>query len=386
MWARRILAIVGVLSALLVLALVGYRLDLFERPVPSPSTGNAQDLSSHPIYGGYLFANEGTVIDIGIQPLWLPGVISEVMRRDTILKSALAERGMEIRFHSFLKGADVNFFLERGDLEAGIGGDMPALTACAKSAVSVVSLIDQSFASIISRRPMMIPELKGKRIGYGFGSNAHYMLLETLAGAGLSPDDVRMIPINVDSMPDALHEGMIDAFAAWEPTPTIAMRKYPKFIAISRGLTTGYLYFSRPFAERQPEVVEHVVASQLRAMAWIFKTTDNLSRASQWTLAAGKKIGGETDLITPELFSSIVNDGLLGISSSASLPEKDMAVNGRLFREFHFLQEIGEVSGTAKWEDVTSCFDHALVPELYSQNERFQLNADGFIEDPPGTQ
>lgn len=383
---RRIVAAIGFLGAVLVVLAVGYRMDLFERSVPSPLTGNAPSLANHPIYSGYRFGSKGNVIDIGIQPLWLPGVISEVMRRDAILKSQLAERGMEVRFHSFLKGADVNFFLESGDLEAGFGGDMPALTACAKSEVSVASLIDQSFASIISRHPMMIPELKGKRIGYGFGSNAHYMLLEILAGEGLGPDDVRMIPIDVDSMSDALRDGRIDAFAAWEPTPTIAMNMYPEFVAISRGLTTGYLYFSRTFAERESETVKTVLASQLRAMSWITKSTGNLLRASQWTLAAGKKIGGETETMTPELFASIVYDGLLGISSSALLPAKDMARNGRLFREFNFLQEIGEISKTTKWEDVTSCFDRALVPEVLLQNERFQLRASDFIEDLPGPQ
>ncbi len=98
------------------------------------SLSAAPDLSDHPIYREYEFGQDESVIDLGIQPLWVPaGLISEAMRRDTLLHAALAEQGLRIRFHAFLKGADVNFFLRRGELEVGIGGDMPALTAAADS-------------------------------------------------------------------------------------------------------------------------------------------------------------------------------------------------------------------------------------------------------------
>ena len=96
------------------------------------SSTSAPDLSNHPVYSNYYFGEDDSVIDIGTQPIGVsPGIIGEILGHDAVLHSALAELGLEIRIHHFLKGSDSNFFLERGDLEVVTGGDMPALIACA---------------------------------------------------------------------------------------------------------------------------------------------------------------------------------------------------------------------------------------------------------------
>ena len=116
-------------------------------PIPA-----VPDLSDHPIYRNYEFGQDDSVIDLGTQPLWVPTcLISEVMQRDTVLYAALAEQGLRIRFHAFLKGADVNFWLRRGELEVGIGGDMPALTAAADSSVLVATLIQKGLCAIVAK-------------------------------------------------------------------------------------------------------------------------------------------------------------------------------------------------------------------------------------------
>jgi len=85
----------------------------------------------------------------------------------------------------------VNFFLGRGDIDAGIGGDMPTLTAATNLDIVIPVMIQRGFISIVSNRQMLVEQLKGKRIGYAFGSNAHYALLKTLATAGLNENDVK---------------------------------------------------------------------------------------------------------------------------------------------------------------------------------------------------
>lgn len=121
------------------------------------------DLSLHPIYSSYNFSHENNVIDIGIQPLWIPpGIITEAMKRDAVLQRTLSEYGMELRFNAFLKGADVNFFLKRGDLEIATAGDMPMLTASASYDTTVTSLIQYGYSSIVARQHMLVPELREK--------------------------------------------------------------------------------------------------------------------------------------------------------------------------------------------------------------------------------
>ena len=142
------------------------------------------------------------------------------------------------------------FFIERGDLEAGIGGDMPALTAAAESRVLITTVVQQGFTSIVFRKNMTIEGLKGKRIGYAFGSNAHYALLQALDSGGIRENDVHLMPYEVNEMPAALDRGEIDAFSAWEPTPAEAKLQFSDQTAIHRSFTSGYLYFSRSFAEQ----------------------------------------------------------------------------------------------------------------------------------------
>jgi len=241
------------------------------------------DLTQHTIYSNYDFRVESRVVDIGVQPMWVPTcMITEVMKRDAILREELSSQGLEIRFHSFLKGADVNFFLDRGDLEVAIGGDMPALTAAAKSEAVVTSLIQHGFCSIVAKRHMLMSELRGMRIAYAFGSNAHYALLQALTSAGLTEEDVRMVSLDVNEMPTALEDGRIDAFSAWEPMPTIAITRHTGKAVIHRSITSGFMYFSYAFAERYPETVRQIVASELRAIDWLKQTAENGLEAADW--------------------------------------------------------------------------------------------------------
>ena len=243
------------------------------------------DPSDHPVYSKYEFGEGDNVIDFGIQPLEIPpGIISEAMRRDATLRDSLSQLGLEIKFHPFLKGADINFFLKRGDVEAVMAGDMPTLTASATHDVIVVSLTKQGFNSIVAREQMLLTALRGRRIGYAFSSNAHYSLLEALADAGLGENDVHLVPMDVTQMPDALAAREVDAFSAWEPMPAIAIARPDGFVAIHRTLSTSYMYFARLFAEKHPEAVCNIVASQPRSMAWMRQSKRNFLVACGWTL------------------------------------------------------------------------------------------------------
>lgn len=337
-----------------------------DRSAQLPSS-SPPDLSDHPRYRTYTFGMEEHVINVGVQPLWVPtSAISELMRRDALLQRALAAEGFEIRFHEFLKGADVNFFLERGDLEVGIGGDMPALSAAARSNVLITALMQQGFSSIVARRHGLLRDLVGKRIGYAFGSNAHYALLQALADSGLSEANVTLVPLDVNEMPGAFASRKIDAFSAFEPTPTIARIRNQQAVVIHRSLTSGYLYFARPLADRHPETVRYITASVLRAVRWA--SGRNLTMACRWALLAEREITGRQAVLSVEQYESLARDDLLGASRNAAIPASDLASGGRLFREFEFLKDLGLIPGQSGWEQVRSCFDLSVVDELLSHS------------------
>lgn len=259
--SRRWRISLGVVACIVVAVTVGHLQGWFaggRARIPAPKI----DLLADPVYSAYEFGRTDNVIDVGVQPMWIPtNIITEVMKRDMVLKDALARKGLELRFHGFRKGADVNFFLGRGDIEVGVGGDMPALTAAAESNVVVASVIQRGFCSIVARRQMLTTDLEGMRIAYPTGSISHYRLLRLLSSANLDESDVELVAMDVAMMPEALNRNEIDAFAAWEPTPTIALITCERAVVIHRSLSSGYLYFSRSFAQRHPEAMRLIVAA-----------------------------------------------------------------------------------------------------------------------------
>ncbi len=339
------------------------------------STVQIPDLSKHHIYSNYKFSKEKNVINIGVQPIYLPtGFISEAMKRDTILQKALLELGVEVSFYAFLKGDDVNFFIRRGDIDAGISGDMPVITAAATMDVIIPVLIQQGFTSIIANRPMLISELRGRNIGYAFGSNAHYALLRSLAPDGLNETNVNLIPMEVTQMPEALHAGKVDAFSAWEPIAAITLIKYPESVTIHRYLSSGYMYFTKALLEKHPEAVRQIVASEIRAIQWTQNDKQNLLQASEWTIQAGEILTGWSIELSVEENASLAKEDILGLSSAPIIPRCDLETNGLLYMEFEFLKTLGKIPASSNWEEVRNSFDWQIISMVLSDSKKYSLD------------
>ncbi len=346
------------------------------------SSGNGEpDLSKDPVYGKYEFGQDGRVIDIGIQPLWIPtNMITEAMKRDGVLRDALARDGLTIRFHVFRKGADVNYFLARGDLEIGVGGDMPALSAAVRSGVVVAAVIQRGPCAIVAGHHMLTKDLKGLRIAYPYGSISHYALLRLLASAGVAHDDVRLVAMDVGPMPGALARGDIDAFAAWEPTPTIAIMQNPEAVVIHQSTSSGYLYFSRAFAQSHPGALRQIVAAQIRAMKWLRQKRANLRTASRWAISSGQALAGKKRPLAESVYADLALKDILGVTSFPEITADELARRGPLAAELQFLKEVGEVPENVKWEDLKKRFDTSIVGEIVREDKKYQLDTFRYTE------
>ncbi|HEB02338.1 MAG TPA: hypothetical protein ENI12_03815 [Nitrospirae bacterium] len=335
----------------------------------------ASDLSAHPVYSKYEFGAEDNVIDIGVQPLFVPmNIIHETMKHDRLLRRALADKGMEIRFHDFYKGQDINFFVERGDLEAAIVGDMPALTAAATMDVMATSMLSQGVISIVADKPMLIEDLRGKRVAYPAGSNAHHALLSALASAGVSPDDVTLVAMDVDKMSTAFARGDIDAFSSWEPTPSVAVRSLDKAFVIHRSYTVGFMYFVNPFYDKHPDAVRDVAASVVRALIWMRLDTRNLKRAASWAVENAEDFSGEKSILIAEDYIEIAREDMLGIESFSLIPARDLEPGGYLEMALAFLQDVGKIPATAGPNPVLDKFDRSLVQDIITNKKLYGAN------------
>ncbi len=333
------------------------------------------DLSNHPVYSKYKFNNTENVINLGVQPMYLPtGFITEVIKRDGVLQKVLAALGMKTGFYPFFKGDDVNYFLRKGDIDVGIGGDMPSITAAATMDVVIPALIQQGFTSVVANRSMLIRELRGKKIGYALGSNAHYALLKALASGRLSEAEVSLVPMEVYEMPEALQSGEITAFSAWEPIPAITLMKYPDNVVIHRFLSSGYIYFAKSFSDKYPEIVRQIIAAEVRALRWMQSSRENLLKASEWALQASESLTNQKLELTIEQYATLAGNDILGITSAPIIPQNDLRQNGPLHTEFKILKSLNKIPAATNWEIVHNSFDFQIIIDVVTHSEEYKLN------------
>lgn len=332
------------------------------------------DFANHPVYATYQFGREGKVADFGTQPLAVPiGVISAAMQHDQILKKALAERGWDFRIHDFLKGPDINFFLQRGDLDLAAAGDWPTITFAASHNITVVGLAKQGFSAIVSKKFSRLEELKGKRISVALNTTAHYGLLVALKNVGLKETEVTLVPIENNEVGEALAKGRVDAFAAWEPVISNTLRTHPEFKVMQRFLNNSYLYFSRDFLKNNREIAELLIAAYIRALRWMRQDDANLIRAVEWNLAASEKLLGKPSELSVQDVAKTTTEDILKIAHSPVVPRQDLSNNGSIRRTFTFLQEQGKIPAKVPWEKIAASFDRTLIDKVLADPNKYQL-------------
>lgn len=317
------------------------------------------------VYAGFHFDTAPTVLNFGVQPLWIPvNVIWEVMVRDQRLQEDLQRGHCRLATYPFFKGQDLNDYLKTGKLQGGMAGDLPALKAAEEIDVRIVSLIQQGPCSIVAREPLPIEALRGRKIGYAPGSNAHYTLLRVLREHGLGPGDVRLTAMNMTRMADALAGRQIDAFSAWEPTPTLALLDHPGFEVLARTQARGFLYFTRRFFDRRPQVVRALVASEVRALRWLRTNEKNVYIASRWARERAVAFGGTELPSTVYDFDRLASRDILRVPGAPGLPPALLAPGGELEQQFRLAREFKLIAADARWERVRRCFAPEIVPEL----------------------
>jgi ABC-type nitrate/sulfonate/bicarbonate transport system substrate-binding protein len=344
-----------------------------------PDPGPAQNA----IYAAYKYEDHNT-INVGTQPLFSPtGLISEAMQNDLILEEELRVLDLRIRFHPFLKGYDVNYFLSRGFLQVGIGGDMPTLTIAATSEVVIALRVQNGLTWLVGKQPFLLRDLKGKRIGYANGSNAHFMLLNLLSSVGLSQTDVYLVPMSVGQMPGALAKGGIDVFAAWEPAPSIAKKKYG-FVRSFGAQSSGYMYFGKDFADKHPKAARAIVAAATRAIAWLGSGKANRLIASQWKIATANVLTNSLYPISTEEDVEIAEEDFLfsDLTITSGISDDELSPAGRLAKEYAFLQDIGKIEADIPWEKVRDSFNRTIFDGIPRKSREYRYNMAQRVTEP----
>jgi NitT/TauT family transport system substrate-binding protein len=325
-------------------------------------------------YSKYNFGHNLKSINIGTQPLYLPtGMFTEIMKRDEILKADLSKLSFNVNFFPFYKGSDLNYFLAKDSLQAGIGGDMPTISISAKYNVVVPAMLQHGFSSIVSNNHMLINQLKGKEIGYAFGSNAHYALLNALKSEKIDVSEVTLIPLNVNQMSKQLADKKIDAFAAWEPTPSLALKEDRTFTTIHKQISTGYFYLSQDFSINNVKVTKCLVASLLRAYNWLNEDRQNVVLSARWLKSEIEFFTKESFKLSENEIVKLAKKDILGFAGSQSLANDESIIKNQLFEEFEFLKQLNKIPAEISWERVLNSFNYSFISDIINESEDYQI-------------
>ncbi len=359
------------LTAILTLALASCGEDREERSAALPAAAPAVQ----PVYAAYDFGRvEDGVVNLGVQPMWAPtNAITEAMRRDRILAEELSREGLSLRQHGFFKGADLAFFLNQGQVQAGVAGEGVAIGSASAGEVVIPILIHQGTSALIATRPMTVRDLRGQRVGHVPGTSASFGLMRALGSEGLKPGDVTLAPMDITEMPAALEEGRVAAFSSWEPNTTILLNRHRGYTVIHRAEYTGYLFFRRDFVADHPRAARLILAAQLRAMGFMRAGRANLEEAARWGLLAWEEMAQAGAGVSVGQFAALIKSDLLDLSPTPLVLDTDLVETGRLYGVFEMLKAQGTIPSDASWDKVRKSFDKTLLLDVLAAPQVYRL-------------
>ncbi|NGZ29473.1 MAG: ABC transporter substrate-binding protein [Magnetococcales bacterium] len=324
--------------------------------------------------GEVLPAEVNKVRVVATQPLAVPiGPLTAIMARDQQLLEPLRKKGVKVKFIPFTKGSDINQAVLSGKVDVAFVGDVPALEMAATGKIRLAALVKMAFASIVAREVLKVEQLRGKRIANALNTSSHQILLAALHRVGLSQEDVTLVNMEVWEMPQALAEHKVDALAAWEPTPSMVLARYPNSFVVHRGLIFSFLYVTNLLVEEEPDLYRLMLASFLRAIYWLGESEDNVQQACQWNLAQAAQLTRESMPAFLAQCADITRRDLLSPAPQGRIPAILLTEDGPVAEKFRFLQHMGTISKELTLQHIFDAFDSKTLESVMAEDKNFGL-------------
>lgn len=315
---------------------------------------------------------DSRALELGTQPLSHPnGVIGAVMRRDRVLMARLNTLGSPLAVYDFKRGADMLSSLAERKLDVGLIGDMPATVAAAAGTIWVVGLVEVQQNAIVSREAMAMSALAGKKIGYVPISTAHATLIRALRLNKLNPADVKLLPYDVNELPEALSRQEIDAFAGWEPAVSVALNASSNHRIVFRGQSVDYLVISRAFEKAHPDAALALIAGYVRAINWMRLNRNHLERAAKWAMEDAKAFTGKPLPLTAAQIMAVTRTGILDVPSAPMIVSTGQ--EPALKAEYELLKSLNKLPPHQSWDHVVSTFQYGGLSEVMSYPRHYEL-------------
>jgi aliphatic sulfonates family ABC transporter substrate-binding protein len=209
-----------------------------------------------------------------------------ILKQQRQLETELGPRGIAVQWVEFQSGPPLLEALNAGGIDFGATGDTPPVFAQAAGVPFVyvgAQPVSGRNAAVLVRKDgpiASIADLRGLRVAVTKGSSAHYQLVRTLHGAGLSLSDIQPVYLQPADAAAAFRAGGVAAWTIWDPFYAIAEHD-PGTRVLTDGTiapSNGFFLARRDYAEHYPAVIVTVLRAANGAAAWSEAHQDDLAR------------------------------------------------------------------------------------------------------------
>ncbi|MCD6108943.1 MAG: ABC transporter substrate-binding protein [Thermoplasmata archaeon] len=206
--------------------------------------------------------------------------------------------GLNVEHILFSSGSENNQALISGEIDINCGSDSKTVAlfnAIPDRALIIGTLQRGDRYSTVVRADSNYhswEDLKGKTVATRLGTGAEQVLRRYFEQSeNLSWNDFNWVNLKIEDMISALESGTIEAFTAWEPTPSIAEAQGVGRILRTYGdiaLVPVCLHTTVEFAQKHREEIVKFLAAQMDKADMI---KNNPEKAAQLAAQAASKVG-----------------------------------------------------------------------------------------------
>ena len=211
--------------------------------------------------------------------------VSLVLKDQKLLEKEFEKDGIAIKWVQSAGSNKALEFLSAGSLDLGSTAGAAALIGKINGnpIKSVYVYSRPEWTALVTKSDTIktVADLKGKRIAVTRGTDPHIFLVRTLAGAGLTEKDVKLVLLQHADGRTALERGDVEAWAGLDPIMASAEVESGArlFYRKAADNTWGILNVREEFARDYPEVVKRVLATYEKARLWSLANPKELSKS-----------------------------------------------------------------------------------------------------------
>ncbi len=198
--------------------------------------------------------------------------------------------GLEVETPSFTNGPLQIQALGTGDLDFGyIGPGAFWLPASGEAKIVAMNTLGQSDRVVGQPGNDTIEDLAGKTVAVPEGTSGDMILTLALQEAGMTKDDVELVPMEPSAIVSALASGQVEGAGFWYPALATVKEQVPDLVEIAQNsdfedtvaFPTAFVA-GNDVVENEPEKVERVLKALRDAITFRY---ENLDEAIELTAA-----------------------------------------------------------------------------------------------------